>query len=301
METPSARPAPLVEPGQRLHPSPGRDRPWRVLITLIGGVTVTLLVLAMGASTTATWLSGRSFTEIPAVTELGDPKALSVSTDQASVHVLPSPEVQQVTLALVRPGQRTLPAAGQQVRARIVRRDGDGAASVTVEQPDLGMGVPWTGGYREVLLLVPAGRELSLEVATGVGDVRVEGAFSAVDVRSEVGDLRLGPLTASGELTAAAEVGDVEVELDDPAPATVRLDAALGSVRLQLPPDAAAEVVIDAEFGDVAVAAPGDTRWQVDAFSELGETQIDPMLRDGAGEPGTLTVTTELGDVSVTR
>ena len=40
---------PLIEPGRRLSPSRGRDRPWRLLVTLVGGATVLLVVLALAA------------------------------------------------------------------------------------------------------------------------------------------------------------------------------------------------------------------------------------------------------------
>ena len=76
---------PLIEPGRRLSSSHALDRPWRLLVTLVGGATVLLVVLALAALSTATWLTGRGYTEIPAITQLGSPSSLSLTSRTGTV------------------------------------------------------------------------------------------------------------------------------------------------------------------------------------------------------------------------
>jgi hypothetical protein len=308
--TPGPRPEPglmvddgrLIAPGRRLAPAPGRDRPWRLLTTLLGAAIVLLVVLALAATSTATWLAGRGYTEVPAITALGSPTSLTLTSATGTVRVLPSGEVDEVTLALVAPGQTTLPEEEARVRARITTDLRGTAATVDVRQPARSSAPPWTPATQDVLLLVPTGPDLALEVRAEVGDVLVDGDFTALHAVSRVGDLRLGPLTAPAGVTATADVGDIDVELGSPAPATVDLTAAVGDVELLLPTDAGGEVTVSADLGDVEVAAPGTERWRVDAASELGDVHQEPGLTEGTGAAiGALKVTSEIGTITLTR
>lgn len=297
---------PLIEPGRRLSPSRGRDRPWRLLVTLVGGATVLLVVLALAALSTATWLTGRGYTEIPAITQLGSPSSLSLTSRTGTVRVLPSNEVDELTLGLVEPGATTLPDPAAQVRARVTADTASDSASVDVRQPDLSFDPPWADSPQDVLLLVPAGLDLALEVSTDAGDVHIDGDYTAVEARSDVGNIRLGPVTAPQGVTASAEVGNIDIELGSPAPAAVDLSATVGDVDLLLPTDAGGRVSVTTELGDIEVAAPGTARWSVEASSEYGAVQQDPGLTEGSAEAeddaaGILTVSSELGTIVLTR
>ncbi|MDN6399155.1 MAG: DUF4097 domain-containing protein, partial [Brachybacterium sp.] len=132
------------------------------------------------------------------------------------------------------------------------------------------------------LLLVPTDLELALEVHAHVDDVLVDGEFTALEVN--------------------ADIGNIDLELGSPAPAAVDLTAAIGDVDMLLPTDAGGRVSIATDLGDIQVAAPGTARWEVQADSELGEVSTEPSLTDGTGETvGTLTATTDLGNIDITR
>src|SRR5690606_31577985 len=105
-----SRPEPRYDPPRRLEPSPERDRPWRRGIVLAGGAVMLTVVLALGAATTATWLDGRHYAEIPATTGIGAPTALQLTSTVGDVRVQSSPDVEEVTVSLVAPGT-TVPAA----------------------------------------------------------------------------------------------------------------------------------------------------------------------------------------------
>lgn len=299
---PPSAPAPVIIPGRRLPPSPGGDRRLRRATTLVGAVIVLLVVLGLALLSTATWFAGRSFTAVPAISQLGSPAAVTLNSGAGTVRVLPSGEVDELTLALVSPGATTLPAPDARVPARITPTAGADRTTVDVQQPTRSFSPPWSDETRDVLLLVPTDLELALEVRAEVGDVLVDGDLTSLDAHTDAGDLRLGPLSAPDGVSATTEVGSIDLELDSPAPATVHLTAAVGDVDLLLPTDAGGEVSIITDLGDVDVSAPGTAGWRVQADSELGEVHTAAGLADGAGEAtGTLTVTSELGNIDITR
>ncbi|HEX7351253.1 DUF4097 family beta strand repeat-containing protein [Brachybacterium sp.] len=297
---PSAEP--LLLPARRLEPSPGRDRPWRLLTTLIGTVLVGLVVLALAAASTATWLSGRGYSDVPAVTALGSPTSLDLTSSVGTVRVLPSGDVEELTLALVAPGSTALPDDSATAQARVTEGSTAHGTTVEVRQPERSFGPPWTGQTLDVLLLVPTGLELDLTVSAEVGDLLIDGDYAAIEAHSTVGDLRMESLTAPGGLSATTDVGDVDIELGAPAPESVDITTSVGEVDLTLPTEAGGQVEISTDFGNVRVAAPGTARWTVDATSNLGDVSTDPGLSTGSGSPvGALTVTSELGDIEITR
>ncbi|MDN5822418.1 MAG: DUF4097 domain-containing protein, partial [Brachybacterium sp.] len=260
------------------------------------------VVLGLALLSTATWFAGRGFTAVPAISELGSPASLTLNSGTGTVRVLPSGDVDELTIALVAPGATTLPAADAQVPARVTQTARTDRTTVEVRQPTRSFSPPWSDETRDILLLVPTGLELALEVHTEVGDVLVDGDLTSLDAHSAAGDLRLGPLSAPDGVSATTEVGNIDLELDSPAPATVHLAAAVGDVDLLLPTDAGGQVSITTDLGDVEVAVPGTALWQIQAESELGEAYTTPGLRDGTGEAvGTLTVTSELGNIDITR
>ncbi|ASK66781.1 hypothetical protein CFK39_14285 [Brachybacterium avium] len=301
-QLPPSAPAPLIIPGHRLPPSPGGDRRLRRATTLIGAVIVLLVVLGLALLSTATWFAGRSFTAVPAISELGSPAAVTLDSGTGTVRVLPSGDVDELTLALVSPGVTTLPSPDARVPARITQTAGANRTSVDVRQPTRSFSPPWSDETLDVLLLVPTALELALEVRAGVGDIVVDGDLTSLEAHADAGNLRLGPLSAPDGVNATTEVGSIDLELDSPSPAIVHLTAAVGDVDLLLPTDAGGEVSISTDLGDVEVSAPGTAHWQIRADSELGEVHTAPGLTDGAGEAaGTLAVTSELGNIDITR
>lgn len=299
---PSPRRGTVQEPGRRLTPSPHRDRGWRTLITLLGAAVLVLALLALAAASVTGWWLGRGYDDVPATMELGTPDALTLSTGVGDVYVAASPEVAVVTLALVEEGATSVPAPGTTVRADITRNGGAAAPDLDVRQSDGYGPVPWQDEHHDVLVLIPQGHRLALDLTTGVGDIRTGGEFSTLALASSVGDVRLDGVSVADSATVRSDVGDVQLELDDPAPASVDVVASVGNVELRLPPDAEADVAIDAELGEVEVSLPGAARWDVEARTELGETRVEPDVTGAPGPVvGTLTVTSELGDLLITR
>lgn len=290
------------DPPRRLVPSPASDRPWRTGTVLVGGGVVLLLVLVLAATSAATWVNARRFTEVPATTTLGAPTSLSVGSTLGTVRVQPSDEVDEVVLSLVEPGTTVPAAEGDMVRARIERSGGADATVVRVSQPEEYTGVPGVDRARDVLVLVPSGHVMDLDLSSTVGDVVADGEFSAVNVRADVGDVHLGPVSAPDGLTVSTDIGGIDVETVSPAPTSVELTSSLGDVSLRLPADAGGEVSLLSELGDLRIAVAGTSRWGVETSTGLGTEQIDPGLTDGSGAPvGTLSARTETGDVTITR
>src|SRR5699024_6311738 len=245
---------------------------------------VLLVVLGLALASAATWLAGRGYGAVPATTGLGSPTALVLDLRVGDVRVLPSADVDELTLALVEPGETTLPAADEQVPARLSESRAGGRTELEVGQPSRTFDPPWSAGGREVLLLVPTDLELALEVRTRAGDVR------------------LGPLSAPDGVRASTGAGDVDLALVSPAPTAVDVTATTGDVDVLLPTDAGGRVAVTADVGDIEVAAPGTGRWRVRAESAVGEVRTDPGLEAGSGEGvGTLTVTSEVGSVDISR
>lgn len=299
---PAAGQGPLREPARRLSPTPQGNRTVRAVITLLGAAVLLFVVLGLAAVSVSSWLSARGFSDIPATTELGTPTSLALSTDVGEVRVLHSTEVDQVTLALVENGSTALPAAGSQVRAYIEERGDAGESEVEVRQPSGPTVVPWEEERHELLLLIPDDLDLALEVSSDVGDLTIDGEFTSLSAQSDVGAVRLNSITAPGGLTVDSNLGEVEIELEGPAPDFVEVTTSLGTVDLLLPMDASGDVSVSSEMGNIEITAPGSSRWIIDADSDLGERTVDPNLSNSAGEPvGTLTAFSELGDVTISR
>lgn len=308
--TPWSAPAPgpdsargsALEPGRRLRSSPQRDRSWRLLITLLGGIVLLLLVLGLTAISVSSWLTSRSFSEIPATTGLGTPSALELTNDLGDVQILRSADVDEVTLAFVEDGSTALPAADATAHAAVDRTGGADAPRITVRQPGGPTAVPWESDTRDLLLLIPNDLDLSLDLTSSVGDVDATGRFSTLAVTSEVGDVRLASVTAPDGLTVTSDVGDVEVELEGPTPDAVEVTTSVGNAYLLLPVDARGDMTVRSDMGDIELTAPGTTQWSITASAELGERSVDPSFtRDTGDSVGTLTVISEVGNVTISR
>lgn len=289
-------------PARRLYPSPRHDRPLRRLITVLGALVLVLVLVGLAAVTVSSWYSARGFSDVPATTELGSPATLTLDSDIGEIRVLHSPDVDQVTLALVVDGSSALPAPGTEARASITQ-EGEGASrTVQVRQPSGPTAVPWEQEHRDLLLVIPADHELALVVDSSYGDIDADGSFTSLDVHAEVGDVRLASVTAPDGLTVTGDLGDVEIELEGPTPESLAVTSSVGDVDVLLPVDARGDVDIRSEVGDIELVAPGSGRWAVDAQSELGARTVDPALSSASGEIlGSLTVHSEVGNVTVSR
>lgn len=290
------------DPPRRLTPSRERDRPWRLGVVLAGGAVMLVVILFLAASTAFTWWNGRVYQDVPATAGLGTPSSLQLTSTLGDVRVQPSEEVDEVTLSLVTPGTTVPSPAGEQVRARLEHGGTGSAVAIAVSQPESYSTWPGLDDTRDVLVLVPVGHELDLDLRTDVGDVVAEGDFGSLAVRSDVGDVHLGTTSIAEDVTVSTEVGGIEADLAAPGPTAVDLSSTLGDISLQLPPGASGAVGAVTELGDVRIAVGGTSTWQVETRSSLGEVTVDPALRGSEAESaGTLTAVTETGDVTLTR
>ncbi|WP_193106247.1 DUF4097 family beta strand repeat-containing protein [Brachybacterium sp. FME24] len=299
---PPGSPGSLLEPGRRLSPDPRDDRPWRIALTVLGAAFLVVLLLFLAAITATSWITGRSYSEVPATVHLGAPDSLALTSEIGNVRVLHSADVDQVTVALVENEATTPPPAGTEVRARVEQQGSAQARVVDVDQPDGYGPVPWQHDAYDVLVLVPEGHELALELTSSVGNIRADGEFSALDITAHVGDVQLAPVAAPEGLRVSSDLGHIEMELVGTPPAAIDVTSSVGDIDLLLPSDAGGDVHVASDLGSIGVSAPGSGRWNVDATSELGGLNVDPSLTGASGPAlGTLTVTSEVGDVAITR
>ncbi|MFC7373695.1 MULTISPECIES: hypothetical protein [unclassified Brachybacterium] len=296
------RPTTSVEPARRLSPAPEDDRPWRLLITLLGAAFVALMVLGLAAMSITQWTIARGYDDVPATTHLGEPSSLSLSSRIADVRVLRSADADQVSVALVENGATELPPADSLVRARIDQQGPADAPVLDVRQPEQFSSVPWKHDVRDVLVIVPEAHRLAVDIISSVGDIRADGDYSAMTISSQVGEVRLSPVSAPGGLDVSSDVGGIDIELEGTAPETIGLSSSVGDIDLRLPSGAESDVDVHTDVGSADVAAPGTGRWAVDARADTGDARVDPSLTRADGPlVGTLTVVSDLGDVTVTR
>lgn len=302
--TAPAAPSPRVrtEPARRLTPSPGGGRTWRVVVTVIAAMVMSVALLALAGMALTSWAVNRSFQEVAATHDLGSPDSLTLTSRVADVRVATSPEVDEVTLALVEPGSFSVPDPDRTARARVSVEDGADGPQVTVSQPNVNRFGGLLDDHRDVLLLVPEGHRMALDVRSDVGDIDAAGAFTSVTIGSDVGDVSLSSIDAPDGITVRTDVGQVSLTPAAPVPGGIDISSTLGDVDLALPVDAEGPVTVHSDIGEVDIAAPGTTRREVHARSDVGTVDVDPALMSGDGEPaGTLTVTTSVGDISVSR
>ncbi|WP_138774534.1 DUF4097 family beta strand repeat-containing protein [Brachybacterium timonense] len=254
----SASPRPLREPARRLTPGPGQRRLRRLLAAL--GVTV--IVLAVGALSLSSFISWRTAQAFPlheTRTGLGLPSSLEVDVDLGGVTVLPSTEVSEVTIGMAPAGARSFTAGQDEARAR-VETTGGSAARVTVTQPRYsGSADAFRASSPTLLVLVPDGHALDLQVNADIGEVEIEGEHASITASVDVGDLDITlPENATSAITAQVEVGDLRIT----APGTQRYD-----------------VTTAVDVGDVTVdetmrAAPGQDATRISARVSTGQISV---------------------------
>ena len=181
---PAAEPRHRLDPPRHLTPDPRRDRPWRTASVLLGSLIVLLVLVLLAASVLIPWYLDRNMTTVASTQELGNPTALSLEADLGDVTVVREADAQQVTLSLVESGATTPPPAGETVLARFTDSGTAQHPAISVRQPSGGNPVPWLDDTRDLLLVVPEGLDLDLDVQLDYGDVEAQGSFSALDVQT---------------------------------------------------------------------------------------------------------------------
>lgn len=291
-----------VEPARRLSPSPGRDRSWRVILTVLGALVIALVLVAMVATSVVGWAVNRGFDEIPATTEFGSPSSLTLTTDVADVRVVHSEQAAEVAVALVPSGATTPPPDGTQARAEVDVEGGSDSPIVDVRQPYTDGPVPWTSEVHDLLVVVPEGHTIGLDLTSNVGDIRAQGEFTSLSATSNVGEILLTAVSAPGGVHAASDIGDVELDLAEPVPGGVEVTSSVGDIAVRLAPDATGDLTVTTDVGNATVEAPGTGRWSVDASSEVGDVQTDSDLLDADGPiSGRMRIEANVGDVTITR
>ena len=132
--------------------------------------------------------------------------------------------------------------------------------------------------------------ELTVEIETSVGDVRVEGCTGEVSVAGGIGNVVVGgaksPGSSLGPVTITNEVGDVRVDhvthelrasagiggIRASASGKVDLKTSVGGVRLRLLQGSSEDVQIRASIGDIHVAMPEGWKGKVLADADIGST-----------------------------
>lgn len=137
---------------------------------------------------------------------------------------------------------------------------------------------------------VTAPPELTLEIETSVGDVRVEGCTGEVSVAGGIGTVVVvgakGSASPLGPVTITNEVGDIRVDkvtkelrasagiggIRASASGKADLMTSVGSVRLKLLKGSSEDVQIRTSIGDIHVAIPDDWKGKVLADANIGST-----------------------------
>lgn len=291
-----------VDPARRLPPSPRRDRTWRMVLTALGALMMALILAAMVTTSVVGWVLNRGFTEIPATTALGAPSSLTLTTDVADIRVVHSDQASEVSVSLVPFGATTLPPDDARARAQVDVDGGDDSPSVDVRQPRSDGPVPWVSETQDLLVVVPEGHGIDLDLSSSIGDIRAQGDFTALSATSNVGEILLTAVSAPRGIEATSDVGGVQLDLADPVPGGVEVTSSVGDVAVRLAPHATGDLTVTTDLGGATVEAPGTGRWSVDATSEMGDVRIDADLREAEGPiSGRMTVRASVGDVTITR
>ncbi|MDO5661743.1 MAG: DUF4097 family beta strand repeat-containing protein [Brachybacterium sp.] len=273
-----------LHPPRRASGTPSGDRAIRLSLILIAGLVLTLGLTGLLLASLAAAAQERGFPPASPIAEVGSPTALRVDSDAGDLVVLRSEEAQEIQVAVVEAGSRSVPAADDVRRARITVEERAESTEVTVRQPGF-LGPVSRTAPSDVLIVIPAdlAPQLDLELASSVGDVEADGAFAGLEVTSQIGDVRLRDLDLGdeGTLRVRSEVGDTDVALD---------------------PDATAPAVtLVSDVGDIHFRAPGaEQRFEISASSDVGSVQQDREL-EGSADAAPLEVRSSVGDVRLTR
>jgi len=126
-------------------------------------------------------------------------------------------------------------------------------------------------------------------VHSDVGDVHADNILGGLFVRSDVGSINA---SASGDIEARSDVGDITVIALPGEPGSITLAGDVGEITLSLPDSWEGEVNASTDVGSLSRG--------LDSFRSEGR-QTRSSLRGtvGSGAPGRVNITTDVGDVRV--
>ncbi|WBL19758.1 hypothetical protein [Citricoccus sp. NR2] len=264
---------------------PTNARSTRITITVIAALTVLLSLGGLGASSIAAAVDRADFEEIPLRQSIGTPTSLDLDSGVGSVRVQVSEAVDEIELGLVDRGSTTLTDTDETTQGHWeISEEGTGSnaeTSVTLQRPNFQGNIGWAlGDSLDLLVVIPTelSESLDLSVRNSVGNIEASGSFERLHVSTNVGNINLPAVSASEEIVAQGQVGQLQIGLTE---------------------DHRADVIARLDVGNVDVTVPCCEAWSVRATNEVGELDVDSDLREGSGP--TIVARTNVGDVTVER
>jgi hypothetical protein len=135
-------------------------------------------------------------------------------------------------------------------------------------------------------------RALAVQVADGVGTVRLHGLTGPVTVQAGTGSIELD--TVSGPVKASTHAGQIVGRDISSAQATLRLSAGQIDVTFSAAPTALSAT---ATTGSVLLRVPGGVPYAVHAGTTVGSTQVS--VTRSAGSPHIITANTTTGFIVI--
>lgn len=163
-------------------------------------------------------------------------------------------------------------------------RDGD---AVTLSHECCG----WSDCVVDWTIVVPT--NLSIDLETGTGDLKVRGITGDVRLETGAGDVSLATLAAP---TLVAQTGAGDVTGHDLRCADVHVETGAGDLTLELA-DRPASVWGSSGFGDVELALPGG-QYRLDVETGFGEVALSGIDRADAAD-ASLRLHTGFGDIAI--
>ncbi|GAB2687260.1 DUF4097 family beta strand repeat-containing protein [Thalassiella azotivora] len=246
--------------------------PVKIALRIIGAATTGVLVLGGGYSA-ATVLASTTSVETVDVAADGL-SSVHAEVEVGDVRLVETRGLDEVQVELRRHGAWREPSAS-------ARRVGD-QLRVTGDCP----GGPWGNCAVDVIVRVPTGSDLAARAVTSVGDLRVSGSWSQLDLRSDTGNMRATDLRAEA-VRAHSSVGDLDVVLAA-APDHVELVSDVGDVRAVVPADGTAyDVRVRTDVGERLTTVPLDptSTHRIDVTTSVGDVTVVDAAAPEARNP----------------
>ncbi len=162
----------------------------------------------------------------------------------------------------------------------------DGRLDIQVHRP------PAADTLRSVSVevLITAPKQVNVDVATEVGDVRIKEVKGVIRLHVGVGSITLDNVWLLPESTIKIETGSIDFSGHLPDQGAVTLETGVGSISVELPKDSAFNLDASAGVGHVKVDLPTAT------YNRKGTLQLSV----GHSPTTTLVVRTDTGNIKVT-
>jgi Putative adhesin len=273
---PSTLPPPRLDDlGRPPSPPPSRSGAGRTLLLVIGGALAFLFIAQGLMALLGVWFRTSTTSVVP--TDAGV-TAVRIDVDAGTVRLTPGE-----TLG----GQRT-DRYGLVKPSVAVRREG---GTLVVEGRCARVWLTGSWCSTSVTLTVP--RDVAVTVHSGAGDVHLGALTGTIDVSAGAGDVTLTGTAGS----VVVETGAGSVRGTDLSTATVEATSGAGDVRLAFasPP---ANVRAESGAGGVTVVLPsGETPYRVDADSGAGSRSVE--VRTSPAATALVYAHSGAGDVTV--